>query len=119
MWHQGQTRSDQTSTRTRTASVVSITSSHGLPWFGGLGLGGKARGRLFQARRGCESMRILPASTTALLAVGLALAGCLGAEGPADGVDGLLPGAGVTSTWTSVLAGPGGDAESSLAVSPD
>lgn len=53
-----------------------------------------------------------------LAVVGLALAGCLADDEPRREVpDGLAEGA--LADWTTRLAGPGGDAEASLAVSPD
>lgn len=59
-------------------------------------------------------LRIASAAAVA----GLALAGCLSEESGQGGREGLL-GTGALAGWTSTLAGPGGDAESSLAVSPD
>ena len=62
-------------------------------------------------------MRVLSsASLAVLLGVGLSVSGCLGA----DGLDGPLEGLPADlSAWTQTLAGPGGDAETSLAVSAD
>ncbi|HUR25399.1 MAG TPA: sialidase family protein [Candidatus Thermoplasmatota archaeon] len=61
----------------------------------------------------------LRAACLVTMMVGLGLAGCLDGSGPGDAVvDGSGSPFALTS-WDSMLAGPGGDAESSLAVSAD
>lgn len=74
---------------------------------------------LFQGRRLWRCVRAPVALLLAIACLGLSLAGCL-EGGPDAGLeDGPIPGTAAMATWTSTLAGPGGDAESSLAVSAD
>ncbi|MEA3136036.1 MAG: repeat-like domain [Thermoplasmata archaeon] len=65
-------------------------------------------------------MHLRQAWPSLLVGLGLALGGCLDGGSPLgkDGGDGLPTGDALAG-WTSTLAGPGGDAESSLAVSAD
>jgi hypothetical protein len=77
--------------------------------------GADSRPLLFQPWRDCPSVR-LPASAIFLV---LCLGGCLeGGDGATDRGDGGVL-AVDTQAWPTTLAGPGGDAETSLAVSHD
>jgi hypothetical protein len=63
------------------------------------------------------AMRSVRAWAMSLAGLAACLGGCLGGDGPGSGVVKPLPDA--LAGWSATLAGPGGDAESSLAVSAD
>src|SRR5687768_11361058 len=61
-----------------------------------------------------------PALAFALLAFVAPLSGCFGGDGADDGGDGPTPDGAMTAwPFSSILVGPGGDAETSVLVGPD